>query len=206
MLRRADAVGKLRHAPKHSYKQAAPVRGLRRLSLSTRRASSTRPPRETRAAFVVFGVDGAWAPTGCRPVAFGHRGFDSLQLHPMNGDYVYLKPPSGFPGPLYQNGRYAYEHHVVWWQKTGQQVPEGHVVHHKNENTKDNRPDNLELLTWREHAALHQQLPTVVAYCAYCNASLPMPMHRLRRKRRKNVSRKAFCNPSCGAKYQWERS
>lgn len=33
---------------------------------------------------------------------------------------------------------------------------EGYVVHHKNENKDDNRPDNLEILTQSEHMCRHE--------------------------------------------------
>lgn len=163
----------------------------------------TRALRETRAPLVVSGVDGAWAPPGCRPGAFGQQGVRFPPAPWMNSDYVYVKPPPGFPGPLYQRGRYAYEHHVVWWQETGEEVLPGFIVHHKNENTKDNRFENLEKATVSKHNAHHGRRPRVVASCGFCGSRLEYRPGRVRRKLKTSVSGKMFCDRSCGARYQW---
>lgn len=34
------------------------------------------------------------------------------------GPYILIIPPPEYPGKKYR-GRYAYEHHVVWWENTG---------------------------------------------------------------------------------------
>lgn len=39
-------------------------------------------------------------------------------------------------------------------------APPGYVVHHKNENKKDNRPENLEIITRGEHTRMH--LPQMI--------------------------------------------
>lgn len=80
-----------------------------------------------------------------------------------NGDYILIIPPADYPGKLYRN-RYAHEHHVVWWQNTGNTVPEGYVVHHKNENKHDNNFSNLELMPKPLHVSMHnkkRRKPTV---------------------------------------------
>lgn len=52
---------------------------------------------------------------------------------------------------------YAYEHDLVMEQILGRPLQNGEVVHHKNENTQDNRPDNLELKTNAEHTRHHHR-------------------------------------------------
>lgn len=47
-----------------------------------------------------------------------------------------------------------YAHHLVWEEVNGP-IPEGYVIHHKNENPEDNRVENLELVTPIEHNRLH---------------------------------------------------
>jgi hypothetical protein len=45
---------------------------------------------------------------------------------------------------------------VVWYSYYGE-IPEGHHIHHLNENVKDNRITNLELIDGKEHVAMHSR-------------------------------------------------
>lgn len=47
--------------------------------------------------------------------------------------------------------------HRYVWEKVHGAIPEGHVVHHKNENKADNRLQNLELYEWGKHTAEHSR-------------------------------------------------
>jgi hypothetical protein len=50
---------------------------------------------------------------------------------------------------------YAYEH-LLTWIAAGRRRPKVHeVIHHKNDNKKDNRLDNLEIKTRVDHGILH---------------------------------------------------
>lgn len=71
-----------------------------------------------------------------------------------NGDYILVKAPEWFKGKRYR-GRYCYEHHLVWEKTHGEPIPDGMVVHHKDENKYNNVPENLELLSARAHCSLH---------------------------------------------------
>jgi len=46
------------------------------------------------------------------------------------------------------------KHRAVWIEHHGE-IPEGMVIHHINGNKKDNRIENLECLTRKEHAKRH---------------------------------------------------
>ena len=42
--------------------------------------------------------------------------------------------------------------------KLGRKLQEGEIVHHINENPLDNRPENLMVMLWGDHQALHNYL------------------------------------------------
>lgn len=71
-----------------------------------------------------------------------------------NGPYELVIAPPEYPGRKYR-GRYVYEHHLVWWKHTGMVVPEGFVIHHKNDRKRDNRFENFELKENAEHSRHH---------------------------------------------------
>ncbi len=77
-----------------------------------------------------------------------------------NGPYLVVVPPDGYPGPIYR-GRYAYEHHVVYWKVYGVVPGRGQIIHHENENKHDNRIENLKLMTHSEHSRHHQKMRLV---------------------------------------------
>lgn len=60
--------------------------------------------------------------------------------------------------PRANNRGYVYEHIYVWEQANEKSVPKGWVVHHKNGISTDNRPENLQALTWSAHTKLHNDL------------------------------------------------
>jgi len=113
-----------------------------------------------------------------------------------NGPYELIVPPSDYPGKRYR-GKYAYEHHVVWWTNTGRTVPPGCEVHHKNGQKRDNRFENLELLTSDEHKAHHsrnREIPDVIVVCAWCESEFSLAPRVLRKRRKKNNNSKVFCS------------
>lgn len=71
-----------------------------------------------------------------------------------NGPYILVVAPDDYPGMKYR-GRYVYEHHLVWWRHTGQLVPKGSVLHHKDDQKTRNVIDNLELKSNGAHTAEH---------------------------------------------------
>lgn len=76
---------------------------------------------------------------------------------------VYVKP----------YGRYRLEHRMIAEQTLGRPLRSNEVVHHKNLDKLDNRPENLEILTKRAHALKHA-LGTVLAltHCPRCGLRL----------------------------------
>jgi hypothetical protein len=51
--------------------------------------------------------------------------------------------------------RYAYEHILVAEATIGRSLGAEEIVHHRNENKQDNRPENLEVMTITEHHREH---------------------------------------------------
>jgi len=54
------------------------------------------------------------------------------------------------------NGKNRYKYRVEW-EKIHGPIPAGYLLHHKNENPRDDSPDNLQLVTRAEHARLHKK-------------------------------------------------
>lgn len=54
------------------------------------------------------------------------------------------------------DGRCVDNHRLVAEQMLGRKLKRGEVVHHKNGDTTDDRPENLEVMTRREHSRLHR--------------------------------------------------
>lgn len=73
--------------------------------------------------------------------------------------YIAVRVPPDHPHAWGAHPRlkYAYEHIVVAMKFLGRPLRQDEVVHHLNENKEDNRKENLEVLTRREHAAHHAE-------------------------------------------------
>jgi len=73
-----------------------------------------------------------------------------------NGEYELIVAPSDYPGKLYRE-KYAYEHQIVWWRNTGEIVEDGFVIHHENEQKRDNRFENLQKVRKVVHGKMHRE-------------------------------------------------
>lgn len=87
-----------------------------------------------------------------------------------NGSYTLVVAPDEYPGKRYR-GKYCYEHHLVYWQNTGVVPKNGEVVHHINEDKRDNKFENLELKTEGRHNGDHghARKREVWLKCPTCN-------------------------------------
>ena len=53
------------------------------------------------------------------------------------------------------NSGYVYLHRLIAERKIGRLLIRGEVVHHINEDVTDNRPENLQVLTHKQHRQIH---------------------------------------------------
>ncbi len=51
-------------------------------------------------------------------------------------------------------GKMRLAHHVIWEERYGP-IPEGHQIHHIDENPKNNDIENLQCLTVSDHQRIH---------------------------------------------------
>jgi hypothetical protein len=69
--------------------------------------------------------------------------------------YIYIYMPD-HPKAIGTRKLYVAEHRLIMEKSIGRYLTEKEIVHHKNENTLDNRIDNLQLMTNSEHSRYHR--------------------------------------------------
>lgn len=75
----------------------------------------------------------------------------------------------------------VYKHRAVMERKLGRTLGRFELVHHKNEDRSDNRLDNLELTTPKEHSRHHMLIHPISKACVLCGTTFtPLPSHRPR--------------------------
>lgn len=91
--------------------------------------------------------------------------FESGEKHPrwkggriiLSSGYVGVLVPEGHH--LRMNNRYAFEHQIVAERLLGRRLKEGEIVHHKNGDKTDNRPENIEVCPSRfSHKVEHRKV------------------------------------------------
>ena len=69
--------------------------------------------------------------------------------------YLMELKPSWYTGR--KGSRHVFQHHIVYCLATGlTEMPRGYCVHHCNQDTTDNRFDNLLMMTLNEHTYFHR--------------------------------------------------
>jgi len=74
----------------------------------------------------------------------------------VNKKYYYIYIPS-HPHAIGTRKLYVAEHRLLMEKKIGRYLTDKEIVHHVNENTLDNRIENLQLMTASDHVKYHKQ-------------------------------------------------
>lgn len=116
------------------------------------------------------------------------------------GDYNYALVPEH---PFCTKNGYVLEHRIVVENNLGRLLNRNEVVHHKNEDKKDNRYENLEVLTSSEHATKHglEQGKAMVEFkCPNCLLIFVRERHRTKLFK-KDPKYKIFCSRQCNGHF-----
>jgi len=123
-----------------------------------------------------------------------------------NGPYELVVCPLDYPGKIYRS-RYCYEHHLVWWKYHRIILKKGHEIHHINGNHRDNRIENLMIVSSSEHRKLHGALNSInsqqTVLCGYCNKEFIRLKSRVKSRLKKSKSGRIFCCKSHQALFQF---
>ena len=113
-----------------------------------------------------------------------------------NGKYDYALVP-GHPNAS-KHG-YVLYHRVVMENHIGRLLTKQELVHHRNENPKDNDIDNLEIKSHKGHMEEHgliYEAEMVEVICAFCGEKTVKRAHNVEFKR-KNGQDNFYCNQIC---------
>lgn len=120
-----------------------------------------------------------------------------------NGQYTLVIAPVDYPGRKYRE-RYCYEHHLVWWQSTGEVISEEEIIHHINGKHRDNRIENLKKRLRVDHAREHtlaRGRTMVRLHCPTCGNIF------VRRKGQSHLQKPSngisFCSRVCIGKFNF---
>ncbi len=114
------------------------------------------------------------------------------------GDYNYAVVLNH---PNRTKNNYVLEHRIVMENHLGRLLNTNEIVHHINEQKKDNRIENLQLMIDSKHMILHQSVKgrkLLLLKCPQCGVEF------VREKRNTHVSKKGIftaCSPSCRGKF-----
>ena len=97
---------------------------------------------------------------------------------------------------------YVYHHRIVVENSIKRMIRDGEVIHHVNGNKKDNRVENLVLMTASEHTRMHNIENGFIV----CDLVCPNCLKTFSREKRSTKESKGgvftFCSRKCNGSYQ----
>jgi len=109
------------------------------------------------------------------------------------GDYLYAKVPDH---PNATSNGYVLEHRVVVERYLGRYLDRKELVHHIDENKKNNEIENLRVMSPTDHNNLHKRKLVMVQHnCPNCGIDF------IRRPKGKNEPNEPKCSRRCNGQY-----
>lgn len=131
---------------------------------------------------------------------------------PMEWDDGFLRPDGYFAvympeHPASTASGWVRRHHAVYWLLTGEAVPRGMDLHHKDGIKLHDDFTNLELMDHARHAQISNEAKSVAAaverVCVWCKCTFYLPKNRMR----SGPTRGTYCSQECyyAAGGRWAR-
>lgn len=97
-------------------------------------------------------------------------------------------------------GSYVLAHRHIMELSLGRYLSDDEVVHHINEDKKDNRIENLQLLSRSEHSKLHTHVDQIECICGYCGSVFYLGPRDYRQRLKRSTSKILYCDRNCWIK------
>lgn len=95
------------------------------------------------------------------------------------------------------NGEWRLAHRVIAEKKIGRELKENEIAHHINEDKRDNRPENIRIMTNNEHSRHHGTKDKVVVECSRKQCREELRLHPGRYQYKKRTQDNIYCSKEC---------